>query len=173
MCVCIYMYVYLHVCMYAALILWLTCVNVYMCVNVCICVTYLCAYIYVCMPIIPIVYLCTCKCVYVYMPVCIVHMCTGTCFVYTYMCAYAYMYEWLCMLCVNKCMCTVPYVHVYILEHIRLSIHSRHYYTLQRKPIMTANITHNTIRAAPHTVPGIMNNSIKHLWDMQFKKEII
>lgn len=144
-----------------------------MCVNVCICVTYLCAYIYVCMPIIPIVYLCTCKCVYVYMPVCIVHMCTGTCFVYTYMCAYAYMYEWLCMLCVNKCMCTVPYVHVYILEHIRLSIHSRHYYTLQRKPIMTANITHNTIRAAPHTVPGIMNNSIKHLWDMQFKKEII
>ena len=106
--------------------------------------------------------------VYVYMPVCIVHMCTGTCFVYTYMCAYAYMYEWLCMLCVNKCMCTVPYVHVYILELIRLSIHSRHYYTLQRKPIMTANFAHNTIRAVPHTVPGIMNNSIKHLWDMQF-----
>ena len=70
-------------------------------------------------------------------------------------------------------MCTVLYVHVCILEHIRLSIHGRHYYTLQRKPIMTTNIAHNTIRAVPHTVPGMMNNSIKHLWDMQFKKEII
>lgn len=80
-CVCIYMY--------AALILRP------MCVNVCICVTFLCAYVYVCTPIVPFVYLRTCKCVYVYvyMPVCVVQMCT----------------------------CTFLGMHIYLLMHIRMN----------------------------------------------------
>ena len=103
-CVCVYMYVRMCVCMFVCMYYVYVCMCVY--VYMCICM-FICMYVSVCM------FVCMTVCMYVCMCVCM-YLCMYVC---VYACVYVWIYVGMCMyvcmcVCVYVCMCVCVWMNV-------------------------------------------------------------